>query len=1018
MKISEFAVKNYQFTLVVFLAVLALGVFSLLNMPKGEDPEPVFPGFSVVVIYPGATPSDMEEQVVDPMEKRFNEFDDIEQIISEISDGIAIIRVEYEWGVNVDDKYQEVVREVGSLQRDLPKDIYRIDVNKISPTDVNIFQLAIISETASYRQLEAQADNLKTELEKIRSLKNVDSWGFPDQQVQVELNLEKMAQLHIPTNAVLNVLQSENQNIPGGNVNVNTKKFNVKTSGNYKNLDEIYNTVVYSGNGQVIYLKDIGTVRMDYQNESHLTRLNGHRAIFITASQKAAQNIFSVRDEVLPVLDKFQKELPKNMDFYKVFDQSASVGNRMSRFAKDFSIAILLVLITLLPLGTRASLVVMISIPLSIAIGLTLLNLFGYTLNQLSIVGLIVALGILVDDSIVVVENIERYMRMGFSKKKAAIEATKQIGVAVLGCTATLILAFMPLLYLPGNAGDFIRSLPMAVVTTVVASLFVSLTVVPFLSSRLLKDHENPEGNAVFRAFKRGINASYAPLLKRALRYPWLTLIVAALIFGGTMLLIPSVGFSLFPASDRPMFLINVETPQGTNLYETDRVVRDVEAQLAKEKLIKYYASNIGHGNPRVYYNVISFDQAENIAQIFIQLHEVELDEKERFIDKLRHEFQDYPGAKIRVENFEQGPPIEAPIAIRILGENLDTLHTVAAEIEDLIKNTPGTIYVTNPLKTQKTDLAIDINKEKAAALGVPVAEIDRTVRLGVAGLGIGNFRDEDGDEYEIVVTIPKQTKVPTLDVFDKMYVNSLSGAAIPLRQVADVQFKTSTNTIRHFDKERYVTVTALVQTGFLTSEINAELTQKLANFKFPKGFSYKVAGEVESQEKSFAGIGLIILVTVFGLLAVLILEFKTFKSTLIVLSVIPLGIVGAILMLLFTGNTLSFTATIGLIALAGIEVKNSILLVDFTNQLREEGASVDEAIQKAGEIRFVPILLTSMTAIGGLIPLVLEYSPLYSPLAIVLIGGLISSTLLSRLVTPVMYKLLPPKIEKEEELV
>ncbi len=1018
MKIAEFSVKNYQFTLVIFLGVLVLGIYSLLTMPKGEDPEPVFPGFSVVVVYPGATPSDMEEQVVDPMEKRFNEFEDIDQIISDISDGIAIIRVEYEWGVDVDEKYQEVVREVTALQRDLPQDINRIDVLKISPTDVNIFQFAIISETASYAQLEEQADKLTTELEKIRSLKNVDSWGFPEQQVRVELNLEKMAQMRIPVNAVMNVLQTENLNIPGGSVNASTKKFNVKTSGNYKTIDEIENTVVYSGNGQVIYLKNIGTVRMDYENENHITRLNGHRAIFITVSQKAAQDIFSVRDQVEPVAEKFEQQLPKNMDFYKVFDQPTSVQNRLARFAKDFAIAICLVLITLLPLGTRASLVVMISIPLSLAIGLTLLNLFGYTLNQLSIAGMIVALGILVDDSIVVVENIERYLRMGFSKRKAAIEATKQIGLAVVGCTATLVLAFLPLLYLPGNAGDFIRSLPMAVVTTVIASLAVSLTIVPFLSSRILSNHENPEGNAIFRIFKRAINASYAPLLKQALRYPWLTLIAATLIFIGSLMLIPSVGFSLFPASDRPMFMINVETPQGTNLYETNRIVKDVEAKLAEKELIKYYASNVGRGNPRVYYNVISNQEAENIAQIFIQLHEVELTEKEAFIDELRKEFKFYPNAKIQVENFEQGPPIEAPIAIRVFGENLDTLRSVAGEIEDLIANTEGTIYVTNPLKTQKTDLAVNINKEKAAALGVPVAEIDRTVRMGIAGLGIGKFRNEAGDEYDIIVTLPKRDKVQDISVFDKLYVNNLAGTALPLRQVADVEFKTSANTIRHYDKERYVTVTALVQSGYLTSEINAKLMEKLAKFEFPEGFSYKVAGEVESQEDSFAGIGIIILITVFGLFGVLILEFKTFKSTLIVLSVIPLGFIGAILMLLITGETLSFTATIGLIALAGIEVKNSILLVDFTNQLREQGKSLDEAIQEAGEIRFVPILLTSLTAIGGLTALVIEYSPLYSPLALVLIGGLISSTLLSRLVTPVMYKLLPPKIEQDTDLV
>jgi len=1015
MKITEFSVKNYQFTLIMFLGVFMLGVFSLLNMPKGEDPEPVFPGFIVVVVYPGASPSDVEEQVVDPIEKRFNEFENIDQITSDMSDGIAIIRVEYEFGVDVDEKYQEIIREIGSLQRDLPQDIYRIDVNKVSPTDVSIFQLAIISETASYAELEEQAERLKTELEKVRSLKNIDSWGFPEQQVRIELDLEKMAQLRIPTNNVLSILQSENVNIPGGNININTKKINVQTSGNYKSLEEIENTIVSAGNGQVIYLKEIADVRMDYQNETHIVRQNGHRAVLVTASQKAQQNIFAVGESVLPILKEFQLELPANMDFYKVFDQSQSVAQRMGRFAKDFGIAIALVLITLLPLGLRASLVVMISIPLSIAIGLVLLNLFGFTLNQLSIVGLIVALGILVDDSIVVVENIERYLRMGYSKRKAAVEATQQIGLAVVGCTATLVLAFLPLLYLPGNAGDFVRSLPMAVVTTVLASLLVSLTVVPFLSSRLLKEQHHPEGNLVFRAFKQVINASYAPLLRIALRFPWITILIAILLFAGTMTLIPSVGFSLFPESDRPMFLINIETPQGTNIYETNRVIQHVEEKLADKPLVKYYTSNVGRYNPRIYYNVLTNNESENIGQIFIQLHEVELAEKAAFIDELREEFKEYPNAKIRVQNFEQGPPVEAPIAIRILGENLDSLRAVAGQIEELIANTPGTIYVSNPLKTQKTDLAIKINKEKAAALGIPIAEIDRTVRMGIAGLDIGNYRTEDGDEYGITVTLPKSQKMPDWTVFDNIYINSLGGASVPLRQVADVQLKTSANTIRHIDKLRYVTITALVQTGFLTSNINAELTEKLAQFPFPNGISYRVAGEVESQEESFAGIGTIILITIFGLFGVLILEFKTFKSTLIVLSVIPLGMIGAILILLFSGQTLSFTATIGLIALAGIEVKNSILLVDFTNQLRRDGASLEEAIQKAGEIRFVPILLTSLTAIGGLLPLVIEYSPLYSPLALVLIGGLISSTLLSRLVTPVLYKLLPPRLDTDK---
>jgi multidrug efflux pump subunit AcrB len=1014
MKIAEFSVKNYQFTLVVFLGVLALGIFSLFSMPKGEDPEPVFPGFLVVAVYPGATPADIEEQVVDPMEKKFNELENVKDIITDISDGLAVIRIEYEYGVDTDEKYQEVIREVNALQKDLPQDIYRIDVEKLSPNNVNIFQVALISETASYKQLKEEAEELSTELEKIKSLKNVEIFGFPEQQVRIALNAEKMAQQRIPVNAVMGALQSENLTIPGGSLNLNTRKFNVKTSGNYKSIEEISNTIVYAANGQVVYLKDIADARMDYEQEKHLTRINGHRAVFVTAAQKKGQNIFSVRDQVLPVLDKFEQQMPSNIDYYKVFDQSASVANRLGRFAKDFAIAILLVLITLLPLGIRASLVVMISIPLSIAIGLTMLNAFGYTLNQLSIVGLIVALGILVDDSIVVVENIERHMRMGLSRREAAIAATRQIGKAVLGCTATLVLAFLPLIYLPESSGDFIRSLPMAVVTTILASLLVSITIVPFLSSRLLSDKEHAEGNLVYRAFKKGISMSYSKLLTVSLRHPWVTLAVAGAIFAGSVMLAPVVGFSLFPASERPMFMVNVETPEGSNLYETDRVTRHVEAVLGRQTEVKSYAANVGQGHPQVYYNVFPNKGAENIGQIFVQLYEMEPDEKEAFIDELRDSFRLFPNAKIVVQNFEQGPPIEAPIAIRIFGENLDSLRTVAGDIENLIATTPGAIYVTNPLKTQKTDLAVRINKEKAAALGVPVAEIDRTVRMGIAGLDLGVFRDDQGEEYTMLLTLSKQSATPDLGVFDRLYVNNLAGTAIPVRQIADVELETSANTIRHYNKERYVTITALVQSGYLTGDINAELQQKLKDFKFPEGFNYVVAGEVESQQESFSGIGLIILITVFGLIGVLILEFKTFKSTLIVLSVIPLGIIGAILILLITGNTLSFTAVVGLIALAGIEVKNSILLVDFTNQLREQGKGLDEAIQEAGEIRFVPIVLTSLTAIGGLIPLVLEYSPLYSPLALVLIGGLISSTLLSRLVTPVLYKLLPPSLEGE----
>ncbi|WP_077924412.1 efflux RND transporter permease subunit [Spirosoma sp. 209] len=1021
MNLAQFSVKNWQFMLVLFLGVAALGVNSLLNMPRGEDPEFVAPQFSVVVVYPGTDALDMEELVVDPAEKRFNELDNIKHVVTNVDDGVAAFRIEYEYEQDPDEKYQEIVREVNALRSELPADIFSIKILKFSPSDVNIVQVALQSEVASDKELGQYAENLREQLEKVKSLKNVSDWGYPKGVVRVSLNIEKMAQEGIPTNRVVGALQAENANVPGGSVQVGTRKFNVKTAGKYESLDQIRNTIVSTNGQKIVYLRDIADVSENLDDETHITRLDGHRAVLVTASQKIGENIQKVGEQINPIIDNFARSLPPHIKLTKNFDQAASVNKRLGHFVQDFVIAILLVSLTLLPLGFRAAVVVMISIPLSLAIGLTLLNALGFSINQLSIVGLIVALGILVDDSIVVVENIERYLREGYSRKEAAIRATSQITLAVIGCTTTLILAFLPLLFLPEGSGDFIRSLPMAVVMTVLASLLVSLTIVPFLSSRILKESHNPNGNIFLRALKRLISGSYSRLLHVALRRPVVTLLVALAIFGLALSQAGRAGFALFPASEKPQFLINIETPEGSSLSETNRVARYVENQLKNEPAIRHFTTNVGKGNPRIYYNIIQRNESANFSQFFVQLTDVEPAEKRAIIDKYRERFAHYPNARIEVKDFEQGPAQEAPVAIRIFGENLDTLRSVAARVETVLKQTPGTIYVNNPLANRKTDMRINVNKEKAGLLGLSIADINRTIRLAVAGLNAGTFKAPNSDdEYTITVTLPKG-RITDPTVLNNLYVNTLTGAAVPLRQVADLQFETGTSQIRHYDKDRFVTVTGFVKTGYLVDNVYTDVLQKLDAMKFPAGFRYVAAGELESREQSFGGLGTIILVTVFGFLAVLILEFGTLKSTLIVLSVIPLGIIGAIAALLLTGNPFSFVAIIGLIALIGIEVKNSILLVDFTNHLREEGMPLVEAIEHAGEVRFVPIVLTSLTAIGGLMPLALEGNPLYSPLAWVLIGGLISSTLLSRIVTPVLYKLLPPrvdvKITREEEL-
>lgn len=1014
MKISEYSIKNYQFTLIMVLMVVAIGIATVLNMPRSEDPELNAPIFPVVVVYPGTSPKDMEELVVKPMEKEIYGLDDIKRIRTSIRDGLAVLSVEYRYRVNVDDKYQELVREVNGLRGSLPQDIYMIDVQKIDPSNVNILQMSLISENASRDKLRKAAEDLQDELEKIPALKNVEIQGLPDPVIRVDAQLDKLSQLHLPVTLLASALQSEIANIPGGSINEGSKSFNIKTNGDYQNIEEIRNTVVASINGNNIFLKDVANVYFDYSPQSHIARLNGHRAVFVVAALKKGENISTVQKQYLPVIDKFKAGLPFNIDLQLQFDQSDNVNQRLGSLGMDFLIAIGLVLITLLPLGLRASLVVMIAIPLSLGIGIVLTNLMGYNLNQLSIVGLVVALGLLVDDSIVVVENIERWMREGHSRLEATIKATNQIGKAVLGCTATLVIAFMPLAFMPEASGEFIRSLPVSVISTILGSLIVALTVVPFLSSRILKPHADEHGNVFLRGLQKLIHGTYAVLLDKALKRPWLTIAIAAAIFAGSLALIPVIGSSLFPSSEKPQFMIDITAPLQSNIYYTDTITRRVERELATLPEVKYYSSNVGKGNPRVYYNVNQQNERTDFAEIFVQLQpDTKPDRKLEIIEKLRSQWTPFPGAQVEVKNFEQGQPMLSPVEVRILGDNLDTLRSLASRVEDMLKKTEGAIYVNNPIRNLKSDIRININKDKAQQLGVPTVNIGRTVRMAVAGLPVGTFTDPntEGDDYTIMLSVPRPS-YPDLTIFNNLYVNNNQGKAIPLSQLADIRFETSPLSINHYNKTRTVTVNAFVKKGYLNDKVINDVIAQMDRMKLPAGYSYQMGGEVEGRNESFGGFGSIILFTVFMFIAVLVLQFKTFKSTLIVLSVIPLGIVGAVLALLVTGNSLSFVATIGIVALAGIEVKNTILLVDFTNHLREEGMDLLRAIEEAGEKRFLPIILTTFTAIGGLLPIALSSNPLISPLAIVMIGGLISSTLLSRVVTPVIYKLMPPKVE------
>lgn len=1005
MKLPKLSIDNSHFTIVVFILITIMGISSYLTMPRTEDPPINVPGASVLVIYPGTNPLDLEQLIVTPIEAAINELEDIKVMETTIRDGLVVTNVEFTFSSDADEKFDEVIRQVNNVRNDLPEDIYDLQITKWSSTDVVILHLGLTSETAEYYKLEEEAENLKKELEKVNGVRKVEMMAYPEQEVRVSLDMEKMAVMNISLDNVINAINSSNANIPGGSLKLGSKSFNIKTSGSYADLQEIKNTVVGSFMGKIVYLKYIASVNFDYADEKYFGRFDGERSLFITVQQKENFNVFSIKKGMDKVLDEFRANLDNDIKLDVIFDQSISVDNRINGFMSNLLQGIILVgLVILLALGLRASIMVIIAIPLSIFMGLALDDFNGIGLQQMSIAGLVIALGLLVDNSIVIVENIKRFISLGFNPREAAVKATEQLGWPVVSATATTMLAFIPIITMPDKSGAFIKSMPITVIYTLLASLFIALTLTPLLSSKILKPHtaKPMKTNGIL---KRLIEGPYHKTLNLALKRKTMVIVIATLLLLGVGALFEKVGISFFPKAEKPEFLIRVNMPQGTNLDKTDEVACYVESVLDTMEEVRYYATNVGHGNPRIYYNTFAKSYTLYFAEIFVELNEYEFESFNSMIKRLREFFGDYPGARIEVKEFEQGPPVEAPLAIKVTGDNLDRLRSISSDVEDIVKSAQGAINVDNQLSKITTDIHFKINREKAGIYGVPIHTIDKTIRSAINGMAVSTYRDSEGKEYDIVLRLPVDEKIRTEDL-DRIYVTSMSGKHIPIKQFFKVELMDAPGIITHYNLDRNSTITADIGSGYTLDDVIEEVRPLLNNYRWPEGYSYKFAGELESRAESFGGMTRASLIAVIAIFAVLVLQFRSLSQPLIVYSAIPFAIIGSILALWITGYSFSFTAFVGLISLIGIVINNSIIMVDYTNVLRREGKDMVEAIKIAGETRFTPIILTTLTTVGGLLPLTLRGGTMWAPMGWTIIGGLLVSTMLTLVMVPVLYKI------------
>lgn len=1007
MKLPKLAIDNIQFTVIVFVVLLLMGLNSFFQMPRTEDPPVNGGGCSIIVVYPGANPFDMEQLVVEPIEEAVNEVDHIKKIKADINEGLALINVKYDNDADFDETYDDITEKLNNTRNDLPDDLYSFYYVKWESTDTKILQIALTSETAPYRRLETLGDELKKKIEKIKGIKKVEIEAYPEENIHVRLDMELMAGMNISFDEVISAIKNSNLNIPSGNIEMGEQLFSVRTSGDYEEFEEIGQTVVGNHDGKLVFLSQVAHVEQAYEDENYLGRFNGKRSIFLSATQKDGYNIFDIYDDIYKEVDDFETYLDEDVGLSYVLDQSVGVDQRVNSFLLNLLEGVILVgVVIFLSIGIRSSLVIMTTIPLSIIIGLFFLDFSGFGMQQISIGGLVLSLGLLVDNGIVVVENVQRVYRKGLTSTEAAIMGASQVGWPVVSSTVTTLLAFVPILMLRGVVGEFIQSLPLTVIFVLIASLFIALSLAPLMTSNLLRGLDRNKKKAWFRRkLDWLIDGPYDKTLKYVLGHKAFTLTVALSIFLASLLLFAfGLTKSFFPKAESPRFMVEVRAPQGSNLGYTNRICEYVESVLDTMPHVKNYTTTVGHGFPKIYYNqqIKSYDAA--LGQILVELQKYDPKTFGNYIEDLRKDFGNYAGAEIEVQEFQQGVPVEAPITLRVVGKNISTLRRIGGDIAEMIKNKPGTVNINNQLENERTDIRMEVDKQKALMYGVPISIVDYALRTAISGVATTEYRDKNGKQFDIVVRQHIDSLYQMSDL-SKVYVKSLANAIVPLSELVSVEFRPTPAILTRYNQERCATVLSDVSKGYSANEITSDIVEKLEDYPWPEGYSLVVEGDSEQIEESFGSMGYASIIALIAIFAVLVLQFRSLLQPLIIYSAIPLAVVGAFVALFVTGNDFSFTAFIGLTSLIGIVINNSILLVDYSNRLiKENGRTVHEAVIESGKTRLTPIVLTTMTTIGGMLPLTLTGGDIWAPLGWTIIGGLAFSTFLTLIIVPVLY--------------
>jgi len=1001
-------------TAVLTLMLVTVGIRSLMFMPRTEDPTITIRTGLVLAAYPGATSEQVEKQVSKTLEAAIFKFQEVRKAktFSTSRPGVAIINVELEKNVKNPDIFWAKLRHEMNVVKAtaLPREVMGPIVNSDFGDTVAML-VAVSGERYGYRELRDYVDQIQDTLRTVSEVGKISTYGQQNEQIWVTSSLERMSQYFTDPLKVIGALGQRNVVQGAGSVRTDTGRIPLHTTGVFNTEDDIRKVMVgMSRTGQPVYIGDFADVERRYQDPEFMVRFDGKPTVMISVEMQKGNNIVELGDRVSKVLGQLKPLLPPDLKLDFIANQPRVVEERLSGMGHEFLIAIgCVVLVTMLLLPMRVALIAAMAIPVTMLSTIGVMNSLGLQLHQVSIAALILVLGIVVDDAIVIADNYVELLDHKVPRPEAAWRAATEVLVPVLTATLTIVASFLPLVILSGSAGEFIFALPITVAVALTVSFLVAIFLTPLLCRTFIQkglhdhDAEPVEGVKKFNALDL-LQVGYKKAIGHFMARPTLAigLGVGAMLCG--MLMFRFVPQQFFPNAERNQFVIDLWMPQGSRIEATDAVLRRIEANLAADKEVAHYASFVGQSAPRFYYNVNPQQPDQAYGQLIVNTHHAK--ETGPLVADLQTRLANLvPEGMVIVKELQQGSIMEAPIEVRVSGEDTGQLKLVGRQIEDLLRADARARYVHTDHYNDSVLVDVNLNTELASRLGMTHAGVSKLLSGAFDGVPVSTFWEGDR-AVNIVLRVDPAHRTSFDDVRDTYLTSAVSEGKVPLRAIADLAPTWQTSRIVRRNGVPTLTVRCFPAPGIYASALLKDTLPKMQAIPLPPGYHLSLGGERDNQNETFPEMVTALSIGLLAIFLILMVQFRNLSEPLVVMASIPLSLFGVAFGLLITRNSFGFTAFMGMISLCGIVVRNAIILIDFIKEKLREGSTLVEAATQAGERRLRPIFLTTMAAAVGVTPMILSGSKLWSPLASVLAVGLIFSMFFTLLVVPVIYVL------------